>query len=137
MLEADLPTIAAHGVSTLATHLHACEACQAVATTLLASTSAMQARYLALTPSVAPAGATIRPRDVRRHAGWAIAALAAAAAVILAVVVRRERGDPLHGGHWVELSDSASTAVSVDVPDGRNAIVFTTRNLKVDIVWIY
>ena len=101
----------------------------------MAATRELRSVYNAARPVTKPA--PIRGKVIRRRAGWAVAMLAAAAMLAISVVARRTPSVDLHGGHWVEVSDTVSMPIAVDVPDGHNAIVFATRNPLVDVVWIY
>ena len=135
MLEAGLKELAGDGESAVAAHVRSCEACRFVAVSHLAATRELRTSYDAAVPATSPAG--MRGRRVRRRAAFAVAMLAAAAMLAVSVVARREAPEDLHGGHWVTPYDPAAASISVEVPDGRNAIVFATKNPLVDVVWIY
>jgi hypothetical protein len=73
----------------------------------------------------------------RRAAVAGLLSLAAAAAVVL-VVAGRNRVVPMTPS--VQLAtpaDSAASAIAVEVPEGKNAIVFATKNPLISVVWIY
>jgi len=134
MLEADAEVLTGIGDEPVAVHITSCEACRDLARAMMGQLAVARGAYSRIEPESQP------PRHASRftvrRAVWAVATLAAAAAVVLALVGRRDAKslhDPAPDVH----SDSASTSVAVVVPDGRNAIVFATKNPLISVVWIY
>ncbi len=76
-------------------------------------------------------------RSRRRTAVAGLLSLATAAAIVLAVS-RRDRAAPtLPAARPGTPADSTPSPIAVEVPEGRNAAVFATRNPLISVVWIY
>lgn len=77
-------------------------------------------------------------RQSRRMLGAAAGLITlSAAAVAVAVRGRPEPPPAMPAAAVAAVSDSAGATLAVDVPAGQNAIVFTTRNPQIAVVWIY
>ena len=77
-------------------------------------------------------------RQNRRMLGAAAGLITlSAAAVALAVRGRPEPSPAMPAAAVAAVSDSTVSTLAVDVPAGQNAIVFTTRNPRIAVVWIY
>jgi hypothetical protein len=134
MLEADPELLTGIGDEPIARHISACEVCRELASGILDATGAVRSAYTLVRP--APVPAPVRIRTIGRRAIWAVASLAAAAAVVIVV------SGGSHGvdgrGIWKNLEpDMPTSSIAIEVPEGKNAIVFDTKNPKVSVVWIY
>lgn len=130
MVEADPELLTGIGDEPVAAHITSCEACRDLARAMLGQLSVTRATYSRIEPVSQPPRHTVR--FIRRRAVWAVATLAAAAVAVITIVGRRDAASAPDVP-----SDAASTLVSVVVPDGRNAIVFATKNPLISVVWIY
>jgi hypothetical protein len=93
------------------------------------------ARRAIFVVEVVPIRATIWSR--RRAAIGGLLSLGAAAALVLAVVGRNPGVPVPQRVEPTATADSAASSIAVEVPEGRNAIVFATRNPLFSVVWIY
>jgi hypothetical protein len=84
---------------------------------------------------IVPIRATIRSR--RRAAIGGLLSLGAVAVVVLAVAGRKPVVPAPQRVEPTATADSTESSIAVEVPEGRNAIVFATRNPLVSVVWIY
>ena len=147
LLDAEPEALARMDASPVAEHLQSCAACRDAASRILAGHRELCAAYGALSPR---AGAAAVVRGVRERQTVAVTALGrhrlavaglvslAAAATVLIAVARRDRVPPVRQAIPPGVvADSVASAIAVDVPEGRNAIVFATRNPLISVVWIY
>ena len=151
MLEADPELLTGSGDGGVQQHLQSCVECRAVAAGLGSELRKVQSAFSAIQPSVGATDIVARAMDgeskvlditlsTRRRGarGFALkmASIAAAAAIVIVLADRREKAS-LRSEADAVLPDSASTAIAVEVPEGRNAIVFDTKNPLISVVWIY
>jgi hypothetical protein len=74
----------------------------------------------------------------RRIGAFAAGLVTLAAAAVLITVIGRERLRPAApSGPPMTASDSTSSTVAVEVPEGQNAIVLATKNPLISVVWFY
>ena len=134
MLEADSDLLTGIGDGPLAAHIRLCEACRELASAMLGHLSVTRAAYSRIEPvSRPPRHAS---RFTARRAVWAVATLAAAAAVL--IVVASKPSPVQQHLVWRNLEpDSTAATIAVEVPEGKNAIVFDTNNPQISVVWIY
>jgi hypothetical protein len=112
------PTALVHPTdAALANHLHSCAPCAEMARALGADLEMLRGG--------------VRRRSKRRVATIAIAAALPIAAGIIAILVSR-RATPI----VIEPPAASTASISVDVPPGKQATVFATKDPKVTIVWI-
>ena len=137
LLEADPELLTGIGDEPIAAHIRSCEVCRDLAMAMLSQLQRASLAYARIEPMSQPPRPAVR--SIARRVVWAVTSLAAAAAAVLTfhAVGRRGATEDLHGGYWVQLSDATPPSITVSVPDGRNAIVFATKNPLIDIVWIY
>ena len=148
--EADPEALAQVEASPVAEHLQSCPSCRAMVSRLLTMQQEVQAAYLAAAPGrsaadvagqVLASGPNILPiRSGRRNiiAAAGMLGLAAAAVLVVAVVGRGRVAPAAPVVAPAVVADSAPAAtIAVEVPEGRNAIVFATRNPLISVVWIY
>ena len=133
MLEADPELLTGIGDEPLAAHLNRCDVCRDAAAAMLRQVQLARTAYQRIEPVSSPPRRVMR-FSVRRSV-WVVASLAAAA--VITVVATRPAQVDLHGGHWVDLPDATSVPLAVDVPEGKSAIVFDTKNPNISVVWIY
>ncbi len=129
MLEADPELLTGIGDAPVAVHIQTCERCRDLAAAMLGQLTLARNAYARIESGSPPPRHSVR--FIPRRAVWAVATLAAAAVVITIIGGRRVAPAP------EAPSDTASTSVAVVVPDGRNAIVFATKNPLISVVWIY
>jgi anti-sigma factor RsiW len=151
LIDAD-PDVLTHAeASPVAGHLQSCASCRAVVARLLTAQHGMHGAYLAVAPrksaaevaqqvlagesKVLPITATRRGRR-NVVAAASVLSLATAAAVLIAVV-GRQRAPAAPAFQPAVVADTAVSSITVEVPEGRNAIVFTTRNPLISVIWIY
>lgn len=142
LLEADPAELSGQGETELAGHLRECERCSAVAARLLAGQAELAGALGELGPRIAveeALGAVRRRRrriEWRRHA-WQIAApLAAAAAVTALFFARAYESGRRMPGELVPLPAPRIVA-EVEVPAGRNVMVFETEDRSAKVIWFY
>ena len=134
MLEAEPELVAGIGDEPIAVHLRSCSACHEEASAMLGQLQAARLAYARIEPVSPPPRHAVR--SIAWPVAWAAASLAAAAAIVLMVA----GGTSSPGQHlvWRNLEqDSTAATIAVEVPEGKNAIVFDTKNPKVSVVWIY
>jgi hypothetical protein len=143
MQEGELAELRGEGGTPLAEHVRGCRECAAYATHVLAATDRLAASLMEESGRGSVVGvrrvlAAIQPSWRRRFAGLAVSA---AALVTLAVGLDRagvlSRDVPLETPSDAIGMDQQSTSPGVDVPAGRNAVVFRTSNPKITVVWYY
>lgn len=148
LLEADPDALEHVEVSPVAGHLASCASCRAVVARLLTAQHDVQAAYLAIAPRTSAAevagqaladGRDVLPiRSGRRNIVAAAGMLGlAAAAVLIVAVVGRDRVAPASQVVAPAVVADSAASIAVEVPEGRNAIVFSTRNPLISVVWIY
>jgi hypothetical protein len=126
-------------------HLAGCTKCAEFAGRVVGVSVSMKLQYVSLTPrrdaaqmatlAIAKSGAT-QTRSGHRIKSLVVGAMSlAAAAVVAVVIIERRPTTPIAQPIVRVAADSSS--IAVDVPDGRNAIVFSTRNPQISVVWIY
>jgi hypothetical protein len=141
LLEADPAELSGQGDSELAAHLRGCERCTAVAARLLAGQAELEGALGELGPRIGVGealGAARRRRrriEWRRHA-WQIAAPLAAAAAVTALFFARYESGRRMPGELVSLPAPRIEA-EVEVPAGRNVMVFETRDRSAKVIWFY
>lgn len=134
MLEADAALLTGIGEEPVAAHLRSCDACRELAAAMLGRVATARSAYSRIEPLSAPRRHA--NRFMAGRAAWAVASLAAAAAIL--IVVAGVRSTPKQQLTWRNLEpDTAAASIAVEVPEGKNAIVFDTKNPKVSVVWIY
>jgi anti-sigma-K factor RskA len=140
----------------LAEHLAGCADCRRLAEALRADLAELGVAYRAIDSSTPartfaeramaaasdtttgppPAGvSTIR----RGRWTWMLIPVGIAAAAVLAVVGNGvlNRGAPTTAPLAAAVAPPVEPGVTVEVPNGHNAIVFETKNPKISVVWIY
>jgi hypothetical protein len=149
LLEADPADVGAGGPSAAAEHIRTCDNCQHVVARLRERHDALRAEFEAAHPRRSPAeladavfahvdaGAVEHRRRPSRGRTVAtrvtLVALATAAALTLAVWGRQPQ-PPLN---QASAPNDLPALVAVEVPPGRSAVVFETRNPLISVVWIY
>jgi hypothetical protein len=143
MQEAELAELRGEGGTPLAEHVRVCGECAAYATHVLAATDRLAASLMLESGRGSVVGprrvlAPIQPSWRRRFAG-----LAVGAAALATLTVGLDRAGVLSRDVPPETASDAigmdpqSPAPGVDVPAGRNAVVFRTSNPKITVVWYY
>ncbi|MGD8697679.1 MAG: hypothetical protein PVJ43_00230 [Gemmatimonadales bacterium] len=138
LLEADPAELTGRGDSELAVHVRECERCGAVAAHLLAGQERLAAALVELRPStdVATALNTVRSRGRRRQAlqrVWQWGPVAAAAAIAAAMVLQALPAARMVPGEGVPAVSQAEPLL--EVPSGRNVMVFETRDRSAKVIW--
>jgi hypothetical protein len=143
ILEADPAELRADGAGPLGAHLRGCAPCRAAAERVLAAQAELAAGLAALSAAGSVEWTPVRrigtaPSAARRWTGRALLPLAAAAA--LALVLRPSASAPPASAR------AAAAAIQRDMlhPDplvepgpGRGAVVMSTRDPGVTVVWLY
>jgi hypothetical protein len=150
LLSIDPVLLPVAGDSPMNAHLRACSRCQSTANRMLYHYERERDEYLGITSRYSPNEITTHvlarvgpvafraPRQRRmRRAALALIPLAAAAVAVTVVSMRRNaRRDAFQQS--VDAAFAASRMISsIQVPPGRNAAVFTTRDPDISVVWIY
>ena len=143
MQEAELAELRGEGGTPLAEHVRVCDECAGYAKHVLTATDRLAASLLEESGRGSVVGArrvlaATRPAWPRRFAGLAVGT---AALVTLAVGLDRagvlSRDVLLENPSDAIGMDQQSTSPGIDVPAGRNAVVFRTSNPKITVVWYY
>lgn len=151
MLEADPELLTGIGEKAVPGHLRSCAECRAIAAVFGGELRQVQSAFAAIQSANAASDVAARAmadetkvldlalgmrRRSARLFALKMASIAAAAAVVIVLADRQEKGARLVGANAVA-PDTASTAIAVEVPEGKNAIVFETKNPLISVVWIY
>jgi hypothetical protein len=142
LLEADPFELSGRGDSELAAHLRSCERCAVVAGRLLEGQAELAGALNELGPRVAVKEALSAARRRRRRTGWRrhawqiAAPLAAAAAVTALFFARAYESGRRMPGELVSMPAPRIEA-EVEVPAGRNVVVFETRDRSAKVIWFY
>ena len=164
MLVAELDELGGVGATSLAAHVRQCDRCRLVARRIAAGTRRFGTELALAEATGSPVP---RTRRAWARRAWLTGAIGLAAAASFAIVVTRQRdgwtpssGAPLE---YLPDEDSASPPsfadpiteaavvepipdlmlsppleqVSVDVPEGRRAVVMKTRNPSMTVVWLH
>ncbi|MBT8396366.1 MAG: hypothetical protein KJN92_05340 [Gemmatimonadetes bacterium] len=149
ILEADQKALAGQGESRLARHLHLCPSCRSMADLVLQEEDRLGAQMAegvaspdldrlldgalgaeARVESGSQAGQSRSTRWRRLRLGLVPVAAAAALSVLFLV------GDPpLPGGSYVPPERTAG--LGLEVPDGKNAMVLSTGNPEITVLWFF
>ena len=135
----------------VAGHLETCASCREVAKRLLSSQDELEAAYRSTHPGRSAADVAQRAMDTMptgvpvvslnrgRHRLIALAGMVglAAAAAVLITIAGPSGVPPVSPAAQPAVTPDSPASITVEVPEGRNAIVFMTRNPKVSVVWIY
>jgi hypothetical protein len=143
MQDAELAELRGEGGTPLAEHVRVCSECAEYAKHVLAATDCLAVSLMEESGRGSVVGvrrvlAATRPAWPRLFAGLAAGA---AALVVLAVGLDRagvlSRDVALENPSDAIGMDQQSTSPGIDVPAGRNAVVFRTSNPKITVVWYY
>ncbi len=151
LLVAGPESLADAASSPVAGHLEMCASCRELAKRLRSSQDELEAAYLATSPrrgavdvaqramDTVHSGVPIMSINRRRRRLIAVAGMVglAAAAALLVTIVGPSGVAPVSPATPPAVAPDSAASIAVEVPEGRNAIVFTTRNPKVSVVWIY
>lgn len=151
LLEADLAELEGHGDTALAAHLERCPSCRERARRIVAAERGLdraldglghQGRAPDATaaatggePTSGPRVASVPIRRGRRAVRWAWIPLALAAGLGTLILVSDE--EPLPTRPTSAALDRSTDRLRVDVPAGRNAVLYETENPNVIVVWFY
>jgi len=164
MLVADLDELAGVGATPFAAHLRECDRCRGVARRITSGTLRFGTELALAAATGSPVPGTRRAWARR---AWLTGAVGLAAAACFAIVVTRQRNvwTPMSAAPLEYLPSEDSTAppsfadpineaavvepmpdlmpsppldqVSIDVPEGRRAVVMKTRNPSMTVVWLH
>jgi hypothetical protein len=164
MLVADVEELAGVGATPFAAHVRECDRCRVVARRIAAGTRRFGTE-LALEATSATPVTESRSRRARRR--WLTGVVGVAAAACVAIILTRQAdtwtpsvapvlelapnedsgaptsfGEPIAEAAVVEpipdlMLSPPLEQVSVDVPEGRSAVVMKTRNPSMTVVWLH
>jgi len=149
VLEADLNTLAGHGQGRLAQHLQLCSRCRSIADFVLQEEDRLGAQMAdavaspdldqlldeALGTDVTVTEVSLPPptKSIRlRRVGFSLVPLAAAATLVTLFL----GGEPsLPGDSY--LPPQRTAGLGLEVPEGQNAVVLTTDNPEITVLWFF
>ena len=141
LLEADPVELEGRGDSELAAHVRECRRCSAVAAKLLEGQERLATELNGMSPGVAVERALAAARARRRQKpGWRrvlrwAAPLAAAAAVAGVFFLRTPDTSRMPGE--IVLRPVPRIEPLVEMPVGRNVMVFETKDESAKVIWFY
>jgi hypothetical protein len=137
MHEAELAELRGEGSTVLAVHVRQCSGCARRAGMLVQATDVLAGMLEADGRDAELEVHRIRA-IVRRTWPGRLAAASIAAAALLLFAVGLNRLDP-GGPPDAVVTDASSLQATpeVEIPTGRNAVVFRTSNPKITVVWYY
>jgi anti-sigma factor RsiW len=142
LLEADAAELRCMVASQVSQHLEACGSCRTLATRILQAQSTLEKELAGVEPRT-PVDAALQSATVsaaaarRKHRWWAAAPLAAAAGAA-GLLLFGNGGPELTGELWQPRRVVANSGLDVDVPSGKDVVVFNIKDRPdVVVVWFF